>query len=75
MIVGLVVVIWLLVIRLPAAMDSGVRLPERIALPDGAEALAFTQGNGWYAVVTSANQILIYDAASGALRQTVQIAP
>lgn len=75
MIVGLVVVIGLLVIRLPAMKPQLMPLPEVIVLPDGAVAQAFTQGQGWYAVVTEADQVLIYDRSTGKLRQTVQIAP
>ena len=73
MIVGLVVVIALLVIRLPGGRADVFALPDRITLPQGTTALAVTRGPGWYAIVTSTNQILIYDVASGALRQTVRI--
>ncbi|MCT4555449.1 MAG: DUF6476 family protein [Pelagimonas sp.] len=48
-------------------------LPEVITLPSGAEATAYTQGADWYAVVTADNQILIFDRATGDLRQTIQI--
>jgi hypothetical protein len=48
-------------------------LPERITLPDGAAARAFTQGDDWFAVVTSDNEILIYDRATSQLQQRVQI--
>ncbi|SDX95250.1 hypothetical protein SAMN05444340_10214 [Citreimonas salinaria] len=50
-------------------------LPERIALPDGTTATAFTQGPDWYAVVTADNRILIFDRATGALRQTIAVTP
>ena len=73
MIAGLVAVIWLLVIRLPASLQSPLALPASITLPAGTTAIAFTAGRDWYAVVTSADQILIYDRKSGALRQSVQI--
>ena len=75
MIAGLVAVIWLLVIRLPAAMQSPLSLPDSIDLPAGARAIAFTAAPGWYGVVTSEQQILIFDSATGSLRQTVRIAP
>lgn len=48
-------------------------LPEVITLPGGTQATAYTQGPDWYAVVTDKNQILIFDRATGALRQTMQI--
>jgi hypothetical protein len=73
MIVGVVVIIGLLVMRINAK-PAAPALPESITLPDGSTASAFTMGNGWYAVVTTGNEILIYDRDSGELRQTVQIA-
>ena len=73
MIVGFIVLIGLFVTRLGSAPRPALPLPETIALPDGASARAFTQGDTWYAVVTSDDEILIYDRAIGALIQTVQI--
>ena len=70
MIAGVLTVIALLVTRL--TRDTPL-LPSEITLPDGAEARAFTQGDDWYAVVTSDNRILIFDRLTGALRQTVTI--
>ena len=70
MIGGVLVVILLLVTRL---RDAGPDMPQAITLPDGTEAQAFTQGRGWYAVVTQDNKILIFDQISGKLRQTVVI--
>ncbi|KAE9627869.1 DUF6476 family protein [Parasedimentitalea maritima] len=70
MIGGLVVVISLLVIRLS---DKDVTLPDSITLPDGTTPTAVTFGNGWIAVVSDRNQILILDADSGDLRQTITI--
>lgn len=48
-------------------------LPEVITLPDGTVATAYTQGNDWYAVVTGDNRILVFDRATGRLRQEMQI--
>lgn len=74
MILGLLSIVAMLVIRLqPGAAPPP--LPEAIALPDGTRAAAFTQGSDWYAVVTSDDRILIYDRATGALRQQIAIAP
>ncbi len=70
MIVGCLVVIVVLVIRLA---DRSPALPQVIELPDGAAAVALTQGPGWYAVVTDDDRILIYDRMTGTLRQTVRV--
>ncbi len=72
MICGVLVVIGLLVTRLNR--DSPI-LPQEIALPEGASAVAFTQGPDWYAVVTDRNEIIIFDRLTRKLRQTVQVTP
>lgn len=72
MIVGFIVIVTLLVIRLqPGAPGPG--LPDTIVLPAGARATAFTQARDWYAVVTADDRILVYDRASGKLRQNIAI--
>ncbi|WP_323771024.1 DUF6476 family protein [Antarctobacter sp.] len=48
-------------------------LPEVITLPDGTTATAYTQGSDWYAVVTGDDRILIFDRATGKLRQEMRI--
>lgn len=70
MIAGVVTVIGLLVIRLqaPALPD----LPESIALPAGVTAEAVTFGRDWVAVVAG-DEILIFDAGDGALRQRIAV--
>lgn len=70
MIAGFLVLIAALVIRLNA---DPLPLPDRITLPEGVTATAFTQGTDWFAVVTSDNRILIYDRTTSALRQEVSI--
>ena len=72
MIGGVLAITALLVIRLqqPALPP----LPETITLPDGTRATAFTQGDGWFAVTTGDNRILIFDRAGGTLLQTIDIA-
>lgn len=70
MIAGFLVVIGALVIRLNA---DPLPLPDRITLPAGVTATAFTQGPDWFAVVTSDNRILIYDRATAMLRQTIVV--
>lgn len=72
MILGLLAIVALLVIRLSATPEV---LPEALALPAGATARAFTRGEDWLAVVTDADEILIYDRATGALRQRIAIRP
>ncbi len=70
MIGGVLVILTLLVIRYQTTRTP---LPEVITLPDGTKANAYTQGPDWYAVVTTDNQILIFDRATGRLRQTLTI--
>lgn len=72
MILGVLAIVALLVIRLQT--PPPLALPDSIALPDGTQAAAFTQGDGWFAVVTQNDQILIFDRANGTLIQTVEIA-
>lgn len=72
MIVGLVVLIGLVVIRLNGGA-APLALPDQITLPDGATAISFAQGPDWYAVVTDSNLILIFDRATGELRQEIAI--
>ena len=70
MIAGLLVIIALFVTRLnrPALI-----LPETISLPEGVTARAYTQTSDWYAIVTTNDEILIFDRTSGRLRQTLKI--
>lgn len=70
MIAGLLVVVGLLVTRF---YGDGPEMPASITLPDGSSATAFTRGDGWYAVVTDADQILIFDALTGQLKQTIEV--
>jgi hypothetical protein len=70
MIGGLLLIIALVVIRFN---DAAPDLPDVITLPDGARATAFTRGTGWYAVVTDADEILVFDRMTGQLRQRITI--
>lgn len=76
MIVGFLVLIAALVMRLNA---DGPPLPDALALPEGAEATAFTQGGDWFAVVVQgddgADRILVYDRLTAQLRQEIAIVP
>ncbi len=70
MIIGLIVLIGLIVIRL---QTPSITLPDQVTLPDGVTATAYTQGQGWFAVVTDDNRILIFDGRDGDLRQEIQV--
>ncbi len=72
MIIGLLTIVLLFVIRF-SADTTLVQVPDEIVLPDGVRATAFTRGRNWYAVVTDTDEILIYDGATNALRQRVQV--
>ncbi|MRH22346.1 DUF6476 family protein [Rhodovulum strictum] len=71
MIAGFLVIVALFVIRMPGG--GSLPLPEALSMPEGATATAFTRGRDWVAVVTADDRILIFDAGTGALRQTVRI--
>jgi hypothetical protein len=71
MILGIAAIVGLLTLRL--STPPRPVLPDNVALPDGVRANAVTFGAGWYAVVTDDDRILIFDNASGALRQSVPI--
>ncbi len=73
MIAGFIVLIVFLVTRFPGVPE--LALPDTVNLPGNVRAVAFTQADDWYAVVTDADQILIFDRADGSLRQTVDIVP
>ena len=70
MIAGFILMITMLVIRLNR---DPLPLPDRITLPEGTSAYSFTQGQDWFGVVTSDNQILVYDRASNRLIQTIDV--
>ncbi|RKF14838.1 hypothetical protein D6850_08165 [Roseovarius spongiae] len=74
MVIGFIVIVVLFVTRFSDAFGpEPPDLPETIALPDGAAPLAFTQGGDWFAVVTTEDEVLIFDRATGELRQTIAI--
>ncbi|WP_137703015.1 DUF6476 family protein [Marimonas lutisalis] len=70
MILGLLVIIALFVIKFS---ETRPPLPERIVLPAGVSAVAFTQSDTWYAVVTDDDRILVYNPNTGTLVQEVEI--
>ena len=71
MILGVLAIVVLLVIRLQ--MPAGPFVPDAIRLPDGVTATAYTQGTGWIAIVTSDDEILIYDPDGHALIRRIPI--
>jgi hypothetical protein len=75
MIVGVITIVGLIVTRMPGAVRASLPLPDEITLPGGARAAAFTQGQAWYAVVTTDDRILIYSRQTGALVQEITVNP
>lgn len=73
MIGGFLTIVALFVMRF-GEMNTA-ELPDEITLPDGAKATAFTRGEGWFAVVTDDQEILIYSRVTGNLRQRIRIEP
>ena len=72
LIIGFITLIALFVTRLGERGTASV-LPDEIVLPEGARALAFTRARDWYAVTTTDDEILIFDAATGELRQRIKV--
>lgn len=73
MILGFLTIVALFVMRFTEM--NRAELPDEIVLPDGTRATAFTQGEGWFAVVTDGDEILIYSRVTGTLRQRIAIVP
>ncbi|MBT8424314.1 MAG: hypothetical protein KJO67_05010 [Silicimonas sp.] len=71
MILGFLTIVALFVMRF--AEMNRAELPDQITLPDGKRAAAFTRGEGWFAVVTDDDEILIYSRVTGNLRQRIKI--
>jgi len=70
MIVGFVILIGYLVTQFPRTGGT-IEVPN-LTLPEGASAVAYTQGSDWVAVVTDQDEILIFNT-DGSLRQRVQV--
>lgn len=71
LILGVITIVGLLVTRLP--LPQAMAFPENLTLPAGVKPQAITRGQGWFAVVTQDDRILIFDAA-GQMTQEVKIA-
>ncbi|TNE69007.1 MAG: hypothetical protein EP336_03295 [Rhodobacteraceae bacterium] len=75
MIAGFLVLIALLVTRFPsmdAPAPTSLPWPDRLALPESITPEAVTRGSDWVAVVAG-DEILIFNAEDGALRQRVSV--
>lgn len=71
MIGGLIVIVALFVIRFSSTAPT---VPERITLPDGTNAEAFTMTPDWYGVVVDNGRgILIFDRDTGKIIQEIEI--
>ena len=70
MILGVIAVVATLVTRMPDSARPV--LPDTLILPAGEVATAVTIGQGWFAVVTASQNILIFDQG-GKLLQTVPL--
>ena len=74
-IAGFILVCVLFVIRFSdfGRPPPAMALPAEIELPSGVTATAFTQGTDWYAVVTEADEILIFDVDTGRLKRRIRL--
>ena len=67
MIGGFLVIVFLFVTRFSGPAQTV--LPEEITLPEGVSAQAFTRAASWIAIVTTDDQILVYDLSGRLLEQ------
>ena len=72
MIVGVITVVGLLVTRMPNL--APMAMPERLELPEGVRPAAVTMGQGFIAVVTEDDRILIF-GRDGSFLQEVAVVP
>lgn len=75
LIIGFLTIVGMFVYRFNSIGEtSGLSpLPEQISLPQGTEIEAFTQAEEWYLILTSENELLIYDRQTNELKQKVKI--
>ncbi len=71
MILGFLTIVALFVMRFTPMNKA--ELPDEITLPDGSKATAFTRGEGWFAVVTDQDEILIFNRVTGNLQQRIVV--
>lgn len=79
MIGGIVAIVVLLALRLPgggaAPEPAPLALPDAVVLPEGVAAEAVAFGADWLVVLTPEGEALVYDRASGGLRDRVRLLP
>ena len=83
MIGGIVAIVVLLALRLPGGGPAPeaplpappVPLPDSLVLPEGVAAEAVAFGPDWLVVLTPEGEALVYDRASGALRDRIRLLP
>ena len=74
LIVGLVAILSLLAIRLAAPPPTlSLDLPEQISLPEDAEAQAVTLSADWIIILTTDDEVLLFERSSGALSATTSL--
>ena len=74
MIAGFITIVVLFVVKFgELTTPASLPLPQSVELPDDSDAIAFTQGRNWFAIVTDDDEILIFDRVDGELTQTIQI--
>jgi len=74
MIAGFITVVAVLVTRMQQGFVSAPALPASLSLPKGSKPRAVTMGQGWIAVVTDQDRILIFNP-DGTQRQEVMLTP
>jgi hypothetical protein len=74
MIAGILAIVALLALRLPG-QPAPLALPEGLTLPPGARAEALSFGRDWVVVLTEDGAALVYDRATGVLRNRVVLVP
>jgi hypothetical protein len=74
MIAGILAIVTLLALRLPG-QPPPLALPEGLTLPPGARAEALSFGRDWVVVLTEDGAALVYDRATGDLRNRVTLRP
>ncbi len=76
--VGFLIIVGLMVATFSRPPTTAVALPETLSVPRGESAQAFTRGDGWLALVTTApdgpDRIRIY-SVDGTERQVIEITP
>ena len=71
MIGGIISIVILIFLRFQDGPNN-LDLPERIMLPNDAKPIAFTQTREWFAIVTEADDVLVFDT-KGKLIQTIKL--